>query len=291
MTSTLVYSMWLNDLAASTGNILFGGIDTAKFTGPLTRLQLYPTKSPSTINEFAVKLTSVTAYSKSGSDKLGSTSFPASVVLDSGTTLSFLPSDLVSQIYKEAGVAVDSDSGTPVVPYSYARGGGSFAFGFGGANGATINVAMSELVLPVVGNFTQGPNKGQDACEFGIRAVSSSSDALVLGDTFLSSAFVIYDLVNDEVALAQTKFNVTDSNIVAFGSLSATVPSSTPAPSQAQIADGVVTASPTSYAAASAFAVTSAGARGVRGAGGEAAGVMMAVLVAVGARVLSSIIL
>ena len=31
--NTVAYSLWLNDLDASTGSILFGGIDTEKYTG------------------------------------------------------------------------------------------------------------------------------------------------------------------------------------------------------------------------------------------------------------------
>lgn len=170
------------------------------------------------------------------------------------------------------------------MPCTYARGSGSFAFGFGGPGGATITVTMSELVLPtVVTTFTDGPNKGQEACVFAIRAPRSSSERLILGDSFLRSAYVVFDLINNEAALAQTKFNVTDSNVVAFASLGATVPSSTPAPSQANVADGVLTASPTSYAAAAAFTASSAASSAAGqmvARGGDVISVGMAVLVA-----------
>jgi elongation factor G len=273
---------------ASAGNILFGGIDTAKFEGPLTRVKLYPTHRQSAVDEFAVALTSVTAVSKSGSDKLGSASFPAPVILDSGTTVSFLPEDLVAEIYREANVITD-DSGTGAVPCSYANAQGYFSFGFGGPGGAVVNVSMSELVLGVAGTITGGSHKGQDACTFGIQAVSSN-DTFILGDTFLRSAFVVYDLVNNEAALAQTKFNVSDSNVIAFASLSATVPSSTPAPSQDAISQGVVTATPASYAAAAAFTASS-GAAGPLGPGGGVAGVALATLVSFGVGVFSFFVL
>jgi len=276
-TKTVAYSMWLNDLAASTGTILFGGIDTAKFDGPLTRLKLYSTKDKSTINEFAVALTSVTAVSKSGTDKLGSATFPAAVVLDSGSTVSYLPADLAQEMYKEAGATVDSD-GTPAVPCAFRNSKAYFSFGFGGPSGAVVNVSMSELVLGLVGNYTSGPNKGQDACQFGVLA----SDApLILGDSFLRSAFVVYDLINKEVALAQAKLNVTDSNVVAFASLSATIPSSTPAPNEDQIDQGIVSATPTTYAAAPGFTASS-GASRLGGRGVDFAGVTLAALLSLG---------
>jgi hypothetical protein len=37
---------------------------------------------------------------------------------------------------------------------------------------------------------------------------------VVLGDTFLRSAYVVYDLQNHEISLAATNFNATSSNIL-----------------------------------------------------------------------------
>lgn len=37
--------------------------------------------------------------------------------------------------------------------------------------------------------------------------------------------YIVYDLANARVAVAQTKFNATDSNVIAFESLSAEIPS------------------------------------------------------------------
>lgn len=48
--------------------------------------------------------------------------------------------------------------------------------------------------------------------------VTGISDAAgstaVLGDTFLRSAYVVYDLQNNQISLAQTDFNATSSNVV-----------------------------------------------------------------------------
>ena len=275
-TKTVAFSMWLNDLESSTGSLLFGGVDSGKYQGALTRLQLYPTKDEKTVDEFAVALTSVTAVSKSGTDKLGSSSFPAAVVLDAGATLSFLPPDLANQMYQEVGATVDSTTGKAAVPCSYTNAGGYFAFGFGGAGGAVINVSMTELVLGIVGNYTSGPHAGQTACRFGVVA-AAEGQTLILGDTFLRSAYVVYDLINSEVALAQTKPNTTDSNISAFASLSATIPGATLAPNEANIAQGVVTAAPTSFAAAASFTATPASSGASR-----SAGVALAALLSIG---------
>lgn len=248
---------------ASTGNLLFGGIDTDKYTGDLVKVDIYKDPNTGTFTSFIVALTSVEAVSSSGSDTLTSTSFPVPVVLDSGTTLSYVPQDLAEQIWKETGAVYNAEVGLAVIPCSLATSGGHFTFGFGGPDGATINVAMDELVLDLFSGggatFSSGQFKGESACEFGIQ--NSTSDPYLLGDTFLRSAYVVYDLVNNEIALGQTDFNATSSNIIAFASSGATIPSATAAPSQAQVTQTPAFTTP-AFAASSGFASTATAASG-----------------------------
>ena len=49
----------------------------------------------------------------------------------------------------------------------------------------------------------------------------------MLGDTFLRSAYVVYDLSNNEISLAQTNFNATKSNVMEIQSGTAGVPDAT----------------------------------------------------------------
>ncbi|KAI1361817.1 aspartic peptidase domain-containing protein [Xylaria arbuscula] len=231
---TNAYSLWLNDLDASKGNILFGGIDTEKYTGDLVRVNVDEDARAQNFTSFQVRLTSLEAHSSSGDDALTSASFPIPVVLDSGTTFSYLPTDIVTEIWQEVGAeytVVSSDgSAVPLLPCDFGSSGNYFSFGFGGEGGPVIKVGMDELVIPVQGKFTSGQYKGLDACQFGIQ--NFTSDPYLLGDTFLRSAYVVYDLENNEIAMAPTDFNSTKSNIVAFPSRGAEIPSSTPAPSQ-----------------------------------------------------------
>ncbi|RWA11115.1 hypothetical protein EKO27_g3989 [Xylaria grammica] len=202
--ATNAYSLWLNDLDASKGNILFGGVDTT------------------------MKLTSLEAHSSSGDDSLSSTSFPISVVLDSGTTFSYLPQDLAEEVWQEVGaeytVVSNNGAGVPLISCDLANSNGFFSFGFGGDGGPVIKVGMDELVIP------SGTLNGRQVCQFGIQ--NFSGDPFLLGDTFLRSAYVVYDLENNEIGLAPTDFNATTSKVVAFPSQGAKIPSSTPAPSQ-----------------------------------------------------------
>ncbi|KAH9897609.1 aspartic peptidase domain-containing protein [Xylariomycetidae sp. FL2044] len=252
--ATNAYSLWLNDLDASTGSILFGGIDTDKYHGDLTRIKIYQDPQTNAFTSFIVALTSLSASSSSGSDALSSSQFPIPVVLDSGTTFSYLPSDLAEQVWEEVGAGYSSQAQAALLPCEMQNSGGQFTFGFAGAGGPTINITMDELVLPLTTGdpirFTSGPYKGQEACSFGIQ--NFSSDPFLLGDTFLRSAYVVYDLENNEIGMAPTDFNATTSNIVAFASKGAPIPSATEAPGQAAVTDTSTVSSPT-YGASNGF--------------------------------------
>ncbi|CCC06276.1 hypothetical protein SMACR_00494 [Sordaria macrospora] len=243
--NTIAYSLWLNDLDSSEGNILFGGIDTKKYKGDLTRIKIYPSNNGYYFS-FIVAMTQLQAISPSGNDTLTSDEFPIPVVLDSGTTLSYLPQDLVEQVWHEVGADYSSRLQLAVIPCSKKTSKGYFSFQFAGPDGPRINVRMDELVLDLTsGNppkYTSGPHKGQDVCEFGIQNFTSAP--YLLGDTFLRSAYVVYDLVNNEIALAETDFNSTQSNIVAFASMSAPIPSATQAPNQAAVTNRPAVTSP-----------------------------------------------
>jgi Eukaryotic aspartyl protease len=49
----------------------------------------------------------------------------------------------------------------------------------------------------------------------------------LLGDSILRSAYVVFDLANERIGLAQAKLNATDSNVVPFASSGAPIPSAT----------------------------------------------------------------
>jgi elongation factor G len=206
-----------------------------------------------------VALTSLEAVSSSGRDTLTSAEFPIPVVLDSGTTLTYLPSDIASQVWKEVGAVYSSQFGLAVIPCNMQNSKGYFSFGLAGPSGPRINVTMDELVLDLTsGNppvFTSGQYRGQTVCSFGIQNINSS--VYLLGDTFLRSAYVVYDLVNNEIGIAPTDFNSTDSNIVAFPSSGAPIPSATAAPAQSEITNRPEVTTP-AYAASQGFMDTTA---------------------------------
>jgi hypothetical protein len=189
-----------------------------------------------------VAWTSLSASSSSGTDQLTSPSFAQAAILDSGTTITLLPNDVAAVVFQELGATVSQQLGAVVVPCTLANNPGTLNYGFGGAGGPVIKVPMNELVLPLVLTSGRIPtySNGQKACQLGIQAAGSLP--ILLGDTFLRSAYAVYDLVNNKIALANTNFNSTVSNIVPFASSGAPIPSATAASNNAavtQTASGV----------------------------------------------------
>jgi len=97
---------------------------------------------------------------------------------------------------------------------------------------------MNELVLEV--GTASGKQltftDGTPACLFGIAPAGSSTS--VLGDTFIRSAYLVYDLANNEISIAQTTFNTTTSNVVEIGTGTAAVPDATLVPNAASASSG-----------------------------------------------------
>lgn len=217
-------------LEATTGQILFGGIDTAKYSGTLSSLEIYPDSRTGTnqITSFTVAFTSLQVTSSTGTDTLTPSNYAVAAILDSGTSLTLLPDDLAAVVFQELGAVEDSTFGV-VLPCTVGQATGSLSFGFGGSGGPVIKVPISELVLPLYDSAGNVPHfsNGQAACQLGIEPASGRP--VLFGDTFLRSAYVVYDLVNNRIGIAQSNFNSGSSNVVAFASSGAPIPSATTA--------------------------------------------------------------
>ncbi|KAG9234016.1 aspartic peptidase domain-containing protein [Amylocarpus encephaloides] len=232
---TEAYSLWLNDLQSSTGSVLFGGIDTTKYTGTLGSVNVYPSRRNGQVTSFTVAFTLLSATSSSGTDVLTPPDFAVAAILDSGTTITLLPDAVAELVFNELGARYYSKLGATLVPCDLAKSSGTLNYGFGGVGGPVIKVSVSDLVMPLTltsGRTPTYPN-GQAACQLGIQGAGDLP--ILLGDTFLRSAYAVYDLVNNRIGLGQTVFNVTSSNIVAFASSGASIPSATSAPNEAAV--------------------------------------------------------
>ncbi|KAL1868437.1 hypothetical protein VTK73DRAFT_3676 [Phialemonium thermophilum] len=224
------YSLWLNDLDSNTGSILFGGVDTERFEGSLQTLPIQA--QAGVFSEFLITLTGIQLGNQSVADDLA-----LAVLLDSGSSLSYLPDDLVQQIYAAVGARYDADSGSAYVPCSLADQDASLTFTF---TSPTIAVAMNELVLELVTTSGRRPSfqDGQPACLFGIGPAGGGTN--VLGDTFLRSAYVVYDLDNNQISLAQTRFNATATHVLEIGTGDDAVPGAKVVANAVRATQGIV---------------------------------------------------
>ena len=211
------YSLWLNDLDASTGSILFGGVDTAQYHGSLESLPVQ--KEQGYYAEFLITLTEVMF----GNTVIAENQALA-VLLDTGSSLTYLPDAMTEAIYEQVDAQYDSSEGAAYVPCSLANNNTALNFTF---TTPTISVAMNELVIEVSSSNGRPLtfSDGTQACLFGIAPAGSSTS--VLGDTFIRSAYLVYDLANNEISIAQTNFNATGTNVQEIGTGTTAVPDAT----------------------------------------------------------------
>ena len=214
------YSLWLDDLASSTGSILFGGVDTDKYHGSLSTLPIQPEQGA--YLEMIVTLTGVSVTQNGKNTSMTTTELPAGVLLDSGSTLSYLPASLSQNIYKAFNVQYSARVQQAFCDCSLAKSTATIDFSF---SGAVISVPLSEMVLQ--GGADAQTSSGSLDCTFGILAApvsKSGGSSFTLGDTFLRSAYVVYDIANNEISLAATNFNSVSANVMEIGTGAKSVP-------------------------------------------------------------------
>lgn len=172
----VAYSLYLNSKSAASGTLLFGGIDHAKYSGSLV-------KFPYSGYGFNIQLNSIDYNGDSNS-------FNDKVLLDSGTTLTYLPQDIVDSIGKALNGSWDSSAGIYTIDCDQPDD-KYIEYKF---NGLTIKVPLSDLVFDF---------DSSSSCALGYIATSNT---YILGDNFLRNAYVYYDLDDTSISLAQVVF-------------------------------------------------------------------------------------
>lgn len=193
------YSLYLNSVNATAGLILFGAIDHAKYHGDLKYMPILNTSSNPGPDEeeapsaFYVELNRIT----SGNTTILNSKSPA--LLDSGTTLVYLPEMAYMSVGMKYGTYFEDVGGFVADCDST---GEDFTYEFGDKK---IVVPFSDHLFKLLG--TNGKhllknNKLQ--CMLGFQ--NSRSDQLILGDGFLRSAYVYYNIDDLQIGLAQANY-------------------------------------------------------------------------------------
>lgn len=145
-------------------------------------------------------------------------------ILDSGSTISLLPDDQVRKLWREFNVVSDKQVIAPFIDCSYAgEKGEGYVFEFRFDN-KTIQVPIHEMVIDAYADYQttflldERFSDFESVCMFGIGSTADfgidTDQFTLLGATFLRSAYVVYDLANKQLGLAQANLNETDSDII-----------------------------------------------------------------------------
>ncbi|MCJ1377800.1 hypothetical protein MMC17_000896 [Xylographa soralifera] len=215
------YSLWLNDVYASQGSLMFGGIDTSRYQGQLQLLPLVPSDARGVVDQLYVNLTSMSL--SMGGSNLSLTSntaaFPSRALLDTGTPIITVPSDIYNTVVQ--ALQLITAPGLPVALCDCGLANSSATINFGFAV-VSISVPMRSLVsTPTVIDlalFAKAPpgSLPPGACIFAMASLASAGGFanILLGDSLLREAYVVYDLGNKQVAMAPTNFNLSASNVI-----------------------------------------------------------------------------
>ncbi|KAI9648439.1 hypothetical protein NHQ30_003073 [Ciborinia camelliae] len=221
-----------NQLTYPSGSIIFGGLDTKKYYGPLIKNPIIPFyASPDGYPRYWVNMTyfGVTFPDQLPMNFTG-VSYAKPVIIDSGSTLSYLPPSLVTAMLTYFPGWVNKGGGLYTIPCSFRNIAGTMDFGFAGQ---IIRIQLAQFI------WFNG------ATCYGPIANAAEKTDVILGDTFMRGAYVVFDQDNANVHIAQAAS--CGSNIIPITSGTDGVPSVTGAcPSPAY-----------SYSTSSTFTTTS----------------------------------
>ncbi|SGZ50918.1 CIC11C00000001786 [Sungouiella intermedia] len=189
------YSLFLNSVEEKTGSVLFGAVDHSKYSGTLQKVPIinsYPEyfDEPAYVN---IVLNDIKVENSNVATSLGKVS--VSCLMDSGFTNTYLPALLLEPLMEQIGATysytaeayyLDCDKFDDI----------SLTFDF---SGVEIRAPLSDFIFKYKGQCYVLLFEMQDTYE---------SDAYaVMGDTFLRNAYVVYDLDDLEILLAQANYS------------------------------------------------------------------------------------
>lgn len=246
--TTPAYSIWLDNAEGTAGGLLFGAIDRSRYTGDLLRLPADPYGYSSysySRRSFAAAITSVNGTTDAGftMPSIRTNDFPVDVTIGAADVFSYLPESLVEAVADMVGATYNKTMRSYMIPCDTGKSNATkFVFELGGTGGPTLNVETSDLVVPLSMRYfrtTSGyyyPRYDNSTCLFGLQTrdsyySSSSTYEYTIGSPLLRRTYMVFDAVNEEVALAPVKFasgsDAPSPDIVAFESYGAHAPSAT----------------------------------------------------------------
>ena len=217
-----LYSVYLNTISATSGSILFGGVDVGKYSGDLYTLDILPDAISGGVDQFITTVTDLSVKVGGHTTRIwsggaagveayqnGNPSLP--VLLDTGSSAWSVPQKYYNVIVQNFPY-VDRNS---VCKCSDVDDNDSITLTFGGK--AEITVPATEFIVPVYNRTTNSPYEypgGADQCVFMISPSSGTEMGFdTLGDAVLRSMYIVYDLDNAQLSIAQSNPKSSSSDI------------------------------------------------------------------------------
>ncbi|WYZ35820.1 hypothetical protein EsH8_X_000467 [Colletotrichum jinshuiense] len=212
LTRSLVYGVYLNDFRAPTGSVVFGGMDTAKFTGQMQMIPLIGREFANT-DDFIIPWTSFSfvAGNTTQPTVLGGKNLPPALI-DTGNPSLSLPPEILDQIGPAIKIQTLRD-GTNALRCDSGDTGAKFSFEF---QAAKVDLPLSMIFIPLTNNGAPIKDKdGNSLCTLPLE--SSSSTVASLGAPLMSAVYTVFDLENKRLGMAQAKVNESATNIQEIG--------------------------------------------------------------------------
>ncbi|KAI8627121.1 aspartic peptidase domain-containing protein [Xylariaceae sp. FL1651] len=187
ITNNKAFSLALgNTTTPNSGVVIFGGIDMKKFSGSLVSNDIIA--SDTGYSSYTISMAGVGSGTWGGSTtNIANTN--TTVLLDSGTTLSYLSTNVINGLAVVFNATYNESVAGYTAPCSVMQNEDSFvAFNFAEV---IIRVPFSNLVFPLEDH----------TCFWGIQESFNNGD--VLGLSFLRNAYTVYDQTLSTISLAQ----------------------------------------------------------------------------------------
>ncbi|GAW26477.1 putative secreted aspartic proteinase protein [Rosellinia necatrix] len=177
------------------GHIIFGGVNRWKYRGYLEPIEIWP--NPSDQKErfgqvgYWINMTSF-GYARPGEPEVILTdgNFARSMLIDTGSTFTYLDADLVAAVAKAFNAWIDEE-GMYYVNCALLSRDGHVNFGFNQGN-MIIRVSYADFIVDF-GTY----------CALGVQPADLGVSTWVLGNSFIRAAYIVFDQSNDAVWLAQ----------------------------------------------------------------------------------------
>lgn len=213
-TNIIGFSMYFQRVNATTpGRLLFGGVETNKFTNTLETLQTPFSSDTLTYGNITAQLTNMSISSSTTTTPINSFA-NTQVILSAQVAGMYLPTAVLQQVLvqlnlSQAQVLTDddfpNDSEGPLLPYDSAPNDTSIDLQFGAVQ---IRIPFWDIFLPY--NATHG---------FLSLTEPGDGDQPLIGTSFFSNAYTVFDFTHNQISVAPLRHEaLSEDNITPINS-------------------------------------------------------------------------